>query len=75
MADLVLVVILFLKNLIPKKPTPGVDLRLALFQFPPPPFHFFSNSLHESLFKIIFNVINCNKTCQREQLNKFSLHF
>ena len=56
------------------------NLKLRLFcrlfsSSPPPPFDFFWNPLDESLFKMIFDVINCNKTCQREQVNKFLQHF
>ena len=46
---------------------------LALFQFPF--FGFFWISLCESLIKINFYVINCIKTCQREQVNNFLQHF
>ena len=38
--------------------------------FPVPPLIF-----SEILFKIIFQVRNCNKTCPREQVNKFLKHF
>ena len=46
----------------------AIIIHTALFPFPP--FAFFWNSLYESLFKMIFHVINFIKTCQREQVNK-----
>ena len=33
---------------------------------------FFGNLLYENFFERTFHVINCIKTCQREQVNKFS---
>ena len=45
----------------------------ALFQFPP--FDFCCNPINKSLIKMTFDVINCIKTCQREQVNKFLQHF
>ena len=46
-----------------------------LGSFPVPPFDFFGNLIYENLFKLTFHVINCIKTCQREQVNKFPQPF
>ena len=50
-----------------------IIVTVALFQFTP--FDFFGNLKYENLFKMTFHVINCIKTCQREQVNKLSQHF
>ena len=39
-----------------------------------PPFIFSEIHCMKVFLKIILNVINCIKACQREQLNKFSQH-
>ena len=44
--------------------------------FPVPILWFFCGNLtHENLFKTTFHFVNCIKTCQREQVNKFWLFF
>ena len=43
--------------------------------FPVPPFDFFGNLINENLFKMTFHVMNCLKTCHREQVKKLSQHF
>ena len=43
--------------------------------FPVPFLSFFGNLIYENLFKMTFYAIKCIKTCQREQVNKFSQPF
>ena len=53
----------------------GKDMEKKNGSFPVTPFDFFGNLIYENVLKMNFHVINCIKTCQREQVNKLLQHF